>query len=244
MGGHNTTAVRLVLIVVLAGAPSWSACSSGKRTHVLVPDGSPSFPLMDFREPLPLDPLPAGWHHRTFLRHPPMDISFVTKDGYPSIRLSTSDSASMLFRYVDVELDQYPILAWNWLIEQPIVSDTDEMTVRGDDHPARLYLGFESADGDSHAMEIIWGNRTLRRGDWKHLKFFRLFSFAHYVANGGVENAGRWHGERVDLTELYSELWGDWAGARLVEVALFCDSDETGAESTAYFSDVRVEVAR
>ena len=45
-------------------------------------------------------------------------------------------------------------LAWNWLIEQPIVSDTDEMTVGGEDHPARLYLGFESADGDSHAMEI------------------------------------------------------------------------------------------
>ncbi len=31
---------------------------------------------------------------------------------------------------------------------------------------------------------------------------------------------------------------------RLVEVALFCDTDETGSESVAYFSDIRVEQAR
>ncbi len=235
--------MRLIAVLVLAFAPFGSACGGGTRTNVLMPDGSPSYPVMDFREPLPLDPLPAGWHHRKFFRHPPMDISFVTKDGFPSIRMSTKDSASMLFRYVDIPLDQYPVLRWNWLIEQPIISDADEMTVEGDDHPARLYLGFESADGDSHAMEIIWGNRVLRRGDWKHLKFFRT-SFPHYVANGGSENAGRWHRERVVLTELYSKLWGDPAGSRLVEIALFCDTDDTGAESTAYVSDVRVETDR
>ncbi len=235
--------MRLIAVRALAFAPFGSACSGGTRTNVLMPDGSPSYPVMDFREPLPLDPVPAGWHHRTFLRHPPMDISFVTKDGFPSIRMSTKDSASMLFRYVDIQLDQYPVLRWNWLIEQPIVSDADEMTVEGDDHPARLYLGFESAEGDSHAMEIIWGNRALRRGDWKHLKFFGK-SFPHYVANGGAENAGRWHRERVVLTELYSKLWGDPAGSRLVEVALVCDTDETGAASTAYVSDVRVETDR
>lgn len=235
--------MRLIAVLVLALAPFGSACSGGTRTNVLMPDGSPSYPVMDFREPLPLDPVPAGWHHRTFFRHPPMDISFVTKDGFPAIRMSTKDSASMLFRYVDIQLDQYPVLRWNWLIEQPIVSDVDEMTVEGDDHPVRLYLGFESAEGDSHAMEIIWGNRALRRGDWKHLKFFGK-SFPHYVANGGAENAGRWHRERVVLTELYSKLWGDPAGSRLVEVALFCDTDDTGAESTAYVSDVRVETDR
>ena len=46
---------------------------------------------------------------------------------------------------------------------------------------------------------------------------------------------------RVNLSELYSTLWGDAQGARLVELALFCDTDDTGAKSTAYFSDIRVE---
>ena len=70
-------------------------------------------------------------------------------------------------------------------------------------------------------MEIIWGNRTLRRGDWKHLKFLGLFSFSHYTANGGDDNTGRWHHERVNLNDLYSTLHGDPRGVRLVELALW-----------------------
>ena len=31
---------------------------------------------------------------------------------------------------------------------------------------------------------------------------------------------------------------------RLTELALFCDTDETGAESVAYFANVRAEKAR
>ena len=87
-----------------------------------MPDGSPSFALMDFSAPLPLEPLPPGWHHRKFMRYQPMDISFATKDGRPAIRLATSASASMLYRHVDVPLDAYPALAWDWLVEQPIDS--------------------------------------------------------------------------------------------------------------------------
>lgn len=150
----------------------------------------------------------------------------------------------MLYRYVDVDLDRYPMLRWTWYIERPIRSDADEMTVAGDDHPARLYLTFQSAGGESHSMEIVWGNRKLKPGDWKHLKFFLdRRPFPHYAANGGDENAGRWHEERVDMRRLYREQWGEPRGARLVEIALFCDTDQTGAESVAYFSDVRVEQA-
>ncbi len=235
--------MRFKVSVLICGALGFfglCACG-GNRVNVLVPEGTASVVIMDFAEALPLDPVPQGWYHRKFLRHPPMDISFVEKEGRASIRLETNDSASMLFRYVDVEFDAYPILSWHWYVERGIEGDFDEMTTGGDDHPARLFLGFEAPDGETHAMEIIWGNRALRAGDWKHLKFFGLFSFPHYTANGGEENLGTWHYERADLRELYGELWGDPAGVRLVEVALFCDTDETGGRSVAYFSDVRVE---
>ena len=148
----------------------------------------------------------------------------------------------MLYRYVDVDLDSYRALSWDWLIEQPIMSDADEMTIAGDDHPARLYIQFLSAAGETHSMEIIWGNRKLRAGDWKYLKFFgSSHPFPHYVANAGNDNIGRWHHERVELGKLYREQWGEPRGARLVEIALFADTDQTGAESIAYFSDIRVE---
>ena len=63
------------------------------------------------------------------------------------------------------------------------------------------------------------------------------------AVKGGDENAGRWHDEKVDLRALYRKHWGDPRGASLQEVALFCDTDATGAQSVAYFSVVRVERA-
>ena len=225
----------MAAIACLAAA-TLAACTGAQRLNVLVPVGSASVVVMDFHLPLALDPLPPGWRHRTFFRTEPMQMSFVSKDGRPSIRLATRHSASMLYRYTEIPIDQFPVLSWDWFVEQPIVSEADETTEAGDDHPARLFLTFKSGSGDTHAMEIIWGNRKLHAGDWKYLK-----SFPHYVARGGDENAGRWHDERVDLRTLYRKEWGDPGGAKLIEVALFADTDGTGAQSVAYFSTVRVE---
>ena len=51
-----------------------------------------------------------------------MTMAFTVKDGVPGMRFETHDSASMLFRHVDVDLAAYPMLAWRWYIELPIRS--------------------------------------------------------------------------------------------------------------------------
>lgn len=222
----------ITLALVLA---PFVACGDA-RLNVLVPDGSSSFPVMDFSERMSLDPLPDGWYHRRFWRHGPMSISFASKDGVPAIRLATDDTASMLFRHVEIDLDVYPMLAWQWFIEDGIDSEVDEATRAGDDHPARFMVVFEAADGERHPMEIIWGNGRVGTGE-----FLYIGSFPHYVANGGTANTGRWHRERVDLAAIYRELWGDSTGARILDIGFFCDSDQTGETTVAYVADVRVE---
>lgn len=229
--------------VMLACAALLGACSGNQRSGVLVADGAPVVSVMDFRSPVVLDPAPSGWRHRTFFRTAPMDIAFLAKDGRAAIRLETRASASMLYRFTDLDIGAYPQISWEWLVERPIVSALDERSgSAGDDHPARIYLKFRAADGAEHAMELIWGNVHLHAGDWKYLSsYFGLRRFPHYVVRGGNENVGKWFREKVHLGELYRKLWGDPAGAHLIEVALFCDSDNTGASSLAYFADVRVE---
>jgi hypothetical protein len=90
------------------------------RGDVLKPDGEPVVTVMDFGQPFPLDPLPSGWRHRKFWTRSPMTMAFVVEDGVPSMRFETHDSASMLFRHVDIDLAAYPMLAWRWYIELPI----------------------------------------------------------------------------------------------------------------------------
>jgi hypothetical protein len=161
--------IGLVALIAAAGLIGWHFF--GGPGEVLKPDGGPVVTVMDFGQPFPLDPLPSGWRHRKFWTRSPMSIAFAVKDGVPSMRFETHDSASMLFRHVDIDLAAYPMLAWRWYIELPIRSPLDERTREGDDHPARLFLRFATDHGEKRAMEVIWSNR-LKSGDYKlHRRF-------------------------------------------------------------------------
>jgi hypothetical protein len=115
----------------------------------------PVVTVMDFSRNFPLDPLPSGWRHSRFWPRSPMTMSFAVKDCVPSMRFETHDSASMLFRSVDIDLAAYTILAWRWFIELPICCPLGERTREGDDHPARLFLWFLTDQGERRAMEVI-----------------------------------------------------------------------------------------
>ena len=194
-----------VALVAAVGLISWHFF--GERGDVLKPDGGPVVTVMNFGHSFPLDPLPSGWRHRKFWTRSPMTMAFTIKDGVPSMRFETHDSASMLFRHVDIDLAAYPMLAWRWYIELPIRSPLDERTREGDDHPARLFLRFATDRGEKRAMEVIWGNR-LKPGEYKYIG-----GFPHFVADAGEERTGRWLDEKIDLARIYAEIWKDAAGA-------------------------------
>lgn len=227
--GHLLIPISATLLII--------SCRGGfgERSHVLKPNGEEEIVIMDFSIPLSLDPIEPGWYHRKFFWHQPMDIEFVKKDNIPAIKLSTNDTASMLIRHVEISLEEYPLLSWRWFIEQPIVSELDETTREGDDHPARFFIAFETLSGESRHMEIIWGNK-LKAGDYKYIG-----QFPHYVAGGGDENTNRWFEEDVNLLEIYHKIWPDQRPARMTEIGLFCDSDDTDTQSVSYFANVRVK---
>src|ERR1700756_4204888 len=91
--------LALLATVGLIGRHFWDG-----RGDVLKPDGGPVVIVMDFGQSFPLDPLPSGWRHRKFWTRSPMTMSFTVQDGVPGMRFETDDSASMLFRHVDIDL--------------------------------------------------------------------------------------------------------------------------------------------
>jgi len=82
---------------------------------------------------------------------------------------------------------------------------------------------------------VIWGNR-LKAGEYKYNR-----GFPHFVADGGDERVGRWLDEKIDLAAIYAEIWKDAARAHLVDIAVFCDSDDTHTASISYFAYVGLE---
>ena len=100
--------IGAVALSAVAGVIGWHFFD--RRGEVLKPNGGPVVTVMDFGQNFPLDPLPSGWRHRKFWTRSPMSMSFTVKDGVPSMRFETHDSASMLFRHVDIDLATYPLL--------------------------------------------------------------------------------------------------------------------------------------
>src|SRR5260370_7975836 len=61
-----------------------------ERTNVVTGDGQLEVTVMDFSAPFSLDPLPAGWYHRTFWTRGPMQTAFAVKNGVPpTLRISS-----------------------------------------------------------------------------------------------------------------------------------------------------------
>jgi hypothetical protein len=230
------------LVVAAAATVTWGIVTmlSGvglyERHNPRIAHGEPEVVILDPSHPFSLDPLPAGWYHRTLHARPPMDISFTTKEGVPAIRLATEASASMLYRRLDISLAEYPILAWRWYIEQPIEADLDEFERAGDDHPARLYIVFRTARGKERPLEVIWGNLWMRTGDITIIN-----RVPHYAARGGLQNVGAWHDEEINLRDLYRKFWTDGVPVRVIDIALFADSDDTKTRSVSYFADLRMK---
>ena len=183
------------------------------------------------------DELPDGWVHRTFLGTKPTDYKLIEDDGRRTLSCTTENSGSILARETSIQLSELPILSWDWKITQPIESTINEDTEDGDDHPARFYLRFENESGEKKSAEIIWSNRKYAPGDYKIIG-----DFHHLIANGLNSNIGEWHSQKVDLRELYAKIGGTGEPV-LTVLGFFCDSDNTGTESAALFSDITMSAS-
>ena len=51
------------------------------------------------------------------------------------------------------------------------------------------------------------------------------------MPDAGDQGVGHWRDEKIDLARIYAEISKDASPGRLVDVAVFCDSDDTHAAS-------------
>ena len=200
-----------------------------RSVYPLRSDGADQVVALPFGSPFDPQSLTNGWSHRTFWFVPKMELSSVEKMGEIALRCETNAGGSLLTRDVDISVLEYATLSWQWFVETPIVSDLDEASKEGDDHPARLFLKFD----DDTATEIIWSNGQFAAGDAKVIG-----EFYHLVANGGGAAVGKWQDQSVDLGTLYKDAGGVGQNPRLTTLGIFCDTDNGGGTSVAYFGDV------
>ncbi len=216
-------------------AIGWQLSRDDPYANPVVADNPDQVTVLSFSTMGSTSELPEGWTEQVFWSAKPMRLSLVTKNDVPALRCETNGSGSILNRSTDIEVGDYPVLAWSWYIEVPVESPLDEATAEGDDHPARLLLKMEDRSGGEYAFEIIWSNRKYKPGDYKYIG-----DVAHYVANGLNENTGSWQDQEVNLMQIYRDVTGRDDYPILKSIGIFCDTDNTGVRSVAYFTDVEM----
>ncbi|NOR62649.1 MAG: DUF3047 domain-containing protein [Rhodobacteraceae bacterium] len=232
--------VRLTAIFAGLGVVGWVAYSyfnpPPESNPIVAEEGANGVVVLPWQTVGNYEEPNLGWVHRQFWMVQPMRLSHGERLGKQALKCETNSTASILTRTTDIEVGDYPLLVWDWLIDYPISSALDEATEEGDDHPARLILKMEDREGGEYTFEIIWSNQKYEPGDYKYIG-----DFAHYVANGLDENAGVWQHQEVNLMEVYRDIYGRDDFPILKSIGIFCDSDNTGSRSIAYFSDVEMQ---
>ena len=219
------------------------------------PHGPPHIIIDTFSEGVEASGFPKGWkplHFKKILRHPQYTLE---QQGENSVLKAVSRaSASGIYKDLDLDLREYPILSWRWRVEN-IIQKGDEHTKIGDDYAARIYVTFrydsarvsvwERAKHETYrllygeyppsgSLNYIWANK-LAKGTAIDSAYTDRSKMV--AVESGSEGIGEWRIEQRDVYQDYKKLFGDEPPSPLT-VAIMTDTDNTGESATAYYDDI------
>jgi hypothetical protein len=173
-------------------------------------------------------------------------------DGAAAVEVLSDASMSLLARPVVMNMNATPVLCWRWRIKATI-SQADMRRKDGDDYAARVYVSFklpESSMGfglraklalaraiygkdlPDAAINYVWDNLQPKGTERANAYTDRAQML---VLRSGDADAGRWVWERRNVKQDVVRLFGE--GARVVQLALTADTDNTLQSAQAGFAD-------
>ncbi|MFT5446767.1 MAG: hypothetical protein ACI9DC_001942 [Gammaproteobacteria bacterium] len=177
-----------------------------------------------------------GWTARSFAGNTSYEA--VVVEGVHAIRARADASASGLYWENAVDLEQWPVLRWRWRVGE-VLPPTDERAKAGDDYVARLYVvaSHPLFFWKTRAVCYVWSSAGSPGEDWPN----PYTGHVHMVVlNGKGDAPGQWAMHERDVAADFERFFGD-APQRIDAVALMTDTDQSGAQATAWYADLRFE---
>ncbi|MGQ0665849.1 MAG: DUF3047 domain-containing protein [Nitrospiraceae bacterium] len=198
--------------------------------------------------------LPEGWKPLTFKKIPKRTTYELVKDGEHVVVKATSDaSASGLTKEVKIDPKEFPIVRWQWKVEN-LLRNSDATRKDGDDYPARLYITFEYdpdkvsfgkklkfkagqvvfGDIPIGAISYVWERKAPVGAiiDNAYTDFVKMV-----VVESGPRQIGIWVDESRNIYEDYKKAFGE-EPPMINGVAIMSDTDNTKERVTAYYGDI------
>jgi Protein of unknown function (DUF3047) len=174
------------------------------------------------------------WEKKSFKGE--TDYRLITENGRRVIQADSRGSASGLFAKVDLDPAAYRYLSWSWKIKSTI-SNANEKSKSGDDYAARVYVVFPGRFfWQTKAINYIWAN-NLPKGQSVPNAF--TSNAVMLAVESGQDNVGKWLTARRDVVADYKRLFGSEPD-RIGAIAIMTDTDNTGAQATAWYGDISI----
>jgi hypothetical protein len=175
-----------------------------------------------------------GWESKSFKGN--TEYNIVKEDGRTVLKGHAKGSASGLTKKLKFNPKQYRYLKWSWKINGTLAAG-DEKSKQGDDYAARVYVVFPGRFfWQMRALNYIWANK-LPKGEFVP-NAFTSNAMLLAVESGSLKS-GQWIYEERDILADFRRLFGEEppeAGA----IAIMTDTDNTGAEATALYGEIRL----
>jgi hypothetical protein len=173
--------------------------------------------------------LPDGWTVK--INHGTPEVATGTGPDGAFVRLRSHKSSFSLERSVDVDLAQYPYLAWRWRVSE-LPRGGDFRSAHTDDQAAQVLIAFQ----DRRVLTYIWDS-TAPKGTAASASSIPLVHIFAVVCQSGPDQLNRWISESHNVVEDYQRAYGRSA-PRVKGIRLQINSQHTGTSAESQFAEV------
>lgn len=178
--------------------------------------------------------LPEGWQLKVKSGTP--DLTVTGEGSGRVLRFKSRKSSFGLERGVDIDVNEYPVLAWNWKVSE-LPAGGDFRKTFADDQAAQVLVAF----ADHRVLSYIWDS-SAPQGTWQSASSIPLLHIFALVCRSGPAELNRWVPETHNLAADYQKAY-DRAPARVKGIRLQINSQHTGTSAESYFGDISFRAA-
>jgi len=178
--------------------------------------------------------LPEDWSVRVWRGSP--EIEIVQEHKGTVLKLRSHQSNVALYKEVQVDLDQYPNLSWEWKVTE-LPEGGDARYGERDDQAAGVYVVFPRFPGffNTRIIGYVWKSGAPQGTILKSHNDSRI----HYVVmRSGKKETGEWIQEMRNVGQDYEQIFGEKAQT-VGGVFLLIDSDHTQSSSESFFGEIK-----
>ena len=180
----------------------------------------------------------ARWEHHSFTGE--TDYKLVSVDGRKAVQATCeSGSASGLYFEEPINLNETPIIEWQWRVDS-IYDDINERSEDGDDFPARIYAVHEPTwlRWQTRALNYVWASSEPEGSSWDNPFQSRARMIA--VASGPPDDNAQWQTVTRDLREDFRRHHGE-VPDRITALAIMTDCDNHSGRARAWYGRIRLK---